>query len=110
MRSVRPQIAPLLGDAGDSQLPHAFLRRHPDSFGEGGKGEGQIGQLLDPQGHNRAQQQAAAEQQKPAIRLIEIGPEDKGFVRFFKTMLRGGQLLFIALMGFFIWLVTAIAS
>jgi phage FluMu protein Com len=67
------------------------------------------GQLLDPQGHNRAQQQAAA-QQKPAIRLLEIEPEDRGFTRFWKTMVRGGQLLFIALMGFFIWLVTAIAS
>jgi hypothetical protein len=68
------------------------------------------GQLLDPQGHNRAQQQAAAAQRKPTIRLLEISPEDKGFTRFWKTMVRGGQLLFIALMGFFIWLVTAIAS
>jgi len=67
------------------------------------------GQLLDPRAHDHAQQ-AATEQQKPGIRLLEIGPDDKGLLRLLKLLVRGGQLLFVAIMGFFIWLVTVVVA
>jgi hypothetical protein len=67
-------------------------------------------ELLDPRAHADAQQRAAQEQQKGGIELMEIGPEDKGLVWFFKTIIRGGQLLFVAILGFIVWLVTAIAG
>ena len=67
------------------------------------------GELLDPRAHADVQQQAAMAQQG-GIQLMEIGPEDGGVVRFFKTIVRGGQLLFIAILGFIVWLVTAIAG
>ena len=66
------------------------------------------GALLDPRTHAEAQQAAAAPPR--GIQLMEIKPEDGGLVRFFKTLVRGGQLLFIAIIGFIVWLVTAIAS
>jgi hypothetical protein len=67
------------------------------------------GQLLDPRTHNEARQAAAAPP-RGGIQLMEVKPEDKGLVWFFKSMVRGGQLLFIAIIGFIVWLVTAIAS
>jgi phage FluMu protein Com len=68
------------------------------------------GELLDPRAHAEAQQQVATEQQQGGIQLMEIGPDDTGLVWFFKTIVRGGQLLFIAILGFIVWLVTAIAG
>jgi hypothetical protein len=68
------------------------------------------GELLDPRAQNEAQQQAATEHQRGGIQLIEIKPEDGGAIRFFKTIVRGGQLLFIAIIGFIVWLVTAMAA
>lgn len=41
---------------------------------------------------------------------MEIKPEDGGVLRFFKTIVRGGQLLFIAIIGFIVWLVTALLA
>lgn len=67
------------------------------------------GALLDPRTHAEMQRAAAAPP-RGGIQLLEIGPDDAGLVRFFKTMVRGGQLLFIAIIGFIVWLVTAIAS
>ena len=68
------------------------------------------GALLDPRSHAEAAQQAAAAPQRGGIQLIGIYPEDGGAVRFFKTIVRGGQLLFIAILGFIVWLVTALAA
>jgi len=70
------------------------------------------GKLLDPQAHHRAQQDAAAahnKQQSP-VRLIQINPEDGAVLRFFKWLVRGGQMLFMALLAFFVWIATAIAA
>jgi predicted amidophosphoribosyltransferase len=68
------------------------------------------GKLLDPRAHDDAQRQAAAQHQRSSIKLLEIRPEDSGIRRFLKTIGRGGQLLFIAVMGFFIWLATLAAA
>ena len=70
------------------------------------------GKLLDPQASNQARQEAATAHQKAAsrIRLIEIHPDDSAVVRFLKHIGRGGQLLFIALLSFFISLVTLAAG
>ncbi len=70
------------------------------------------GHLLDPQAHQRAEADAvaAAQPQKSAVRLIEIRPEDGPVLTFFKWVGRGGQLLFIALLSFFVWVATAIAA
>jgi hypothetical protein len=68
------------------------------------------GELLDPRAHAEAEQQAAAANQRGGIELMEVGPEDKGLVWFFKNIIRSGQLLFIAIIGFIVWLVTALAG
>jgi predicted amidophosphoribosyltransferase len=70
------------------------------------------GKLLDPQASNRARQQAATahEQAASKVRLIEIKPNDSFLMRLLKWIGRGGQLLFIALLSFFIWVVTIAAG
>lgn len=68
------------------------------------------GELLDPRAQGEAQQQAATEHLRGGIQLVAINPEDGGLLRFFKTIVRGGQLLFIAIIGFVVWLVTALAA
>src|SRR6478752_7925923 len=45
---MRTQVAPLLRDPGDPQLPHTLLRRHPDRLSEGGERERQFGELFHP--------------------------------------------------------------
>ncbi|WP_262888640.1 hypothetical protein [Hymenobacter sp. HDW8] len=42
--------------------------------------------------------------------LIEIKPDDNAAVRFFKTIVRGGQFAFAAILSFIIWLVTLAAG
>ncbi|MBU6120570.1 hypothetical protein [Hymenobacter siberiensis] len=68
------------------------------------------GKLLDPRTHEETRQRAATEHLRGGIQLVEIYPEDGGLVRFFKTIVRGGQLLFVAILGFIVWLVTALAA
>ncbi|HEX8329225.1 MAG TPA: hypothetical protein VF629_16950 [Hymenobacter sp.] len=68
------------------------------------------GELLDPRAHGEAQQQAATEHLRGGIQLVEINPEDGAVTRFFKTLVRGGQLVFIAILGFIVWLVTVVAG
>ncbi|TDN38385.1 hypothetical protein A8B98_23810 [Hymenobacter sp. UV11] len=70
------------------------------------------GQLLDPQAHHRAQQATDATHKKGqfAVRLIQINPEDGAVLRFLKWIVRGGQLLFMALLGLFVWIATAVAA
>ncbi|RSK44567.1 hypothetical protein [Hymenobacter perfusus] len=69
------------------------------------------GQLLDPQ-RLRSEQEREALAQRPvsSLMLIEIKPDDKPLVRFFKHLIRGGQLAFGALMAFVLWLVTILAG
>lgn len=69
------------------------------------------GALLDPRALQSAvDREALANQKMPAMLLIEINPEDGPLVRFFKTIVRGGQLLFAAIMAFLVWLVTVVAA
>lgn len=68
------------------------------------------GALLDPRAHHEAEQQAATAHLRGGLQLIEITPADGGITWFFKTIVRGGQLLFIAILGFIVWLVTALAA
>ncbi|AHJ98096.1 hypothetical protein [Hymenobacter swuensis] len=69
------------------------------------------GQLLDPQ-RLRSEQAREALAQRPvsSLMLIEIRPDDKPLVRFFKYLIRGGQLAFGALMAFVLWLITLLAG
>ena len=69
------------------------------------------GALLDPRALQDARERAEQDQQKiPAMLLVEINPEDGLLMRFFKTIIRGGQLLFAAIVAFLVWLVTAVAA
>lgn len=69
------------------------------------------GQLLDPV-RNRSEQLRAQESQEPLpqFMLLEIKPEDKGVVRFFKKIIRGGQLAFAATVSFILWFLTLAAG
>jgi hypothetical protein len=70
------------------------------------------GKLLDPQASNRARQEEAMAHQKAAskVRLIQINADDSAIIRLLKWIVRGGQLLFIALLSFFIWVATVAAG
>ena len=69
------------------------------------------GELLDA----RAQQSAinrekVANQKMPSVMLLEIKPDDGAVVRFFKRIVRGGQLAFAAIVAFIVWLVTVLVG
>ncbi len=69
------------------------------------------GQVLEPAraaSDERRQQQADAP--LAPVLLIEIKPDDGPIVRFFKHIIRGGQLAFAAFMAFLVWLVTVAAG
>lgn len=68
------------------------------------------GHLLDPRASHQARQDAAAAHQRAAARvqLIEIRPEDGALLRLLKRVGRGGQLLFMGIVGLVVWLVTAL--
>lgn len=69
------------------------------------------GELLDPRAQQSALEREELEQQKmPPMFLIEIKPDDNAAVRFFKTIVRGGQLVFAAILSFIIWVVTLAAG
>jgi len=69
------------------------------------------GQLLDPTRYHN--EQARAEREKEPVSqviLIEIDPDDNAFIKFFKYIIRGGQLAFGAIVSFFLWLVAVAAG
>ena len=69
------------------------------------------GELLDPQAKKSADaREKQATQKTPSVILMEINPEDGPVLRFFKTIIRGGQLAFAAIMTFILWLVAAAAG
>lgn len=69
------------------------------------------GALLDPRAlESAAAREALANQKTPSVILIEIQPTDGPAMRFFKTIIRGGQLAFAAIMTFILWLVAAAAA
>ena len=69
------------------------------------------GQLLDPRRY-AAEQACAAREAAPVspVLLIEIKPDDNAFVKFFKYIIRGGQLAFAAIVSFFLWLAAVVAG
>lgn len=69
------------------------------------------GELLDPQAQYSAiEREKRANQKMPAVLLIEIEPNDSAVVHFFKTIIRGGQMLFAAIVAFLVWFVTIVAG
>lgn len=69
------------------------------------------GQLLDPRTHAEEAGREAAGPPPPAgLRWLQIQPDDGAAVRFLKTIGQGGQWLFAAVVGFFVWLVTMMAA
>ena len=69
------------------------------------------GELLDPQAQRSAlARDEVAKQKMPAVMLIEIKPDDGAVVRFFKTIIRGGQLAFAAILAFIVWFVTVLVG
>lgn len=69
------------------------------------------GELLDARAQQSAIERAELENQKTSsLILMEIEPEDKGAKRFFKTIVRGGQLAFAAILSFIVWVVTVAAG
>lgn len=69
------------------------------------------GALLDPRALESAvAREALANQKTSSVILMEIKPTDGPVVRFFKTIVRGGQLAFAAIVTFILWLVAAVAG
>jgi predicted amidophosphoribosyltransferase len=69
------------------------------------------GELLDPQAHQSdLAREETAQQKMPSVLLVEIKPEDGAVMRFFKTIVRGGQLAFAAILGFIVWVVTVLVG
>ncbi len=69
------------------------------------------GQMLDPE-RNRSEQalEKARNEPLPQFMLIEINPEDGTVLRFFKNIVRGGQLAFGATVSFILWFLTLMAG
>ncbi len=69
------------------------------------------GNLLDPQAEKSAiAREELANQKMSSVILMEINPEDGPVKRFFKTIVRGGQLAFAAILSFIMWVVAAVAG
>ncbi|GAB2787401.1 putative amidophosphoribosyltransferase [Hymenobacter luteus] len=69
------------------------------------------GQVLEPyRVASEEARQKLSEQPLSSVMLIEIKPDDGPVVRFFKYIIRGGQLAFAAIMAFIVWLVTVLAG
>jgi len=69
------------------------------------------GELLDPQAYQSdLAREKVAQQKMPSVVLVQIKPEDGPVVRFFKTIVRGGQLAFAAILAFIVWVVTVLVG
>lgn len=69
------------------------------------------GLLLDAQRMRSEQaREAQANEPLPEVLRITINPEDGPVLRFFKYIIRGGQLAFTALLSFLLWLLTLLAG
>ena len=69
--------------------------------------------LLDPAAHQRLLHQQVREEEeskKINITLIEIFPTDSAFTRFWKRIVQGFQLTFIAILSFLLWLIALLAG
>ncbi|SDL36147.1 hypothetical protein SAMN05421823_105297 [Catalinimonas alkaloidigena] len=69
--------------------------------------------LLDPRAHTieqeRAEQEAENKKKIEAI-VLPIHPEDGFFARLGKRVFNVVQLVFVAILSFFIWLITVMAG
>ena len=71
----------------------------------------ECGALLDPRAlQNAVNRDELDNREMPGMILVQIHPEDGPIVRFFKSIVRGGQLLFAAIVAFIVWLVTVVAA
>jgi hypothetical protein len=91
------------------KCPHcqqwSMWRQQPDDRCE------HCGELLDPRAKKNAEaRELLANQKTPSVILMEINPEDGPVLRFFKTIVRGGQLAFAAIITFILWVVTALVG
>lgn len=69
------------------------------------------GLLLDaPRLRSEQKREAQAQEPLPAFLQIALSPDDGPLLRFFKHVVRGGQLAFGALVSFLLWLVTILAG
>lgn len=70
------------------------------------------GQVLEPQraAADEQRQQQADEPLTKGLLLIKIKPNDNPFIKFFKYIIRGGQLAFGAFMAFVMWVLAAVAG
>ncbi|OUJ73117.1 hypothetical protein [Hymenobacter crusticola] len=70
------------------------------------------GELLDPQAYQQVIQRDAAEQENekaPRV-FIKIDPADGLFTRLWKYVVLSGQVLFAAIISFFLWLGVVLAG
>jgi hypothetical protein len=54
--------------------------------------------------------EALANEPLPSFIRVEIKPDDGPVLRFFKQIVRGGQLAFGALVSFLLWLIALLAG
>lgn len=69
--------------------------------------------LLDPDAFARQQAQEdrkAEEKERFTVDFIKIDPDDPFFLKFFKRIGLGFQLLFVAIMTFILWLIAFLAG
>jgi hypothetical protein len=70
------------------------------------------GELIDPQAYQSVLRRAEEEhkQEKAPKVFIQIYPSDGTFTRLWKYAVLSGQMLFAAIISFFIWLGVALAG
>ena len=70
------------------------------------------GELLDPQAYKSALHHAEEERkaEKAPKVFIQTNPTDSTFTRLWKYAVLSGQVLFAAIISFFVWLGVAVAS
>ena len=69
------------------------------------------GLLLDAQRlRSEKLREEQAKEPLPTFLQIEMKPDDSPTMRFFKHIIRGGQLAFAALVSFVLWIVTILAG
>lgn len=70
------------------------------------------GELLDPQAYRSASRRAEEERQdeKAPKVFIQVHPTDGTFTRTWKYVVLSGQVLFAAIISFFVWLGVVLAG
>ncbi|WBO86386.1 hypothetical protein [Hymenobacter yonginensis] len=69
------------------------------------------GLYLDaPRMRSEQKRQELADKPLPSFMRLELKPDDGTVLRFFKHIVRGGQLVFGAIVSFLLWLVAMLAG